>query len=167
MEKILNAPAPLRRRLILTILVGFACLLIGLAIFLFAKDKTTLLLSAAVCILSFCRAWIISRIIIKQTYEVVEGTCVGIVPKPLRKYRKIRIMDDEGNESALLLGKHSKIQIGFRYRFYFKKTQRLTLGSEYFDSALSSDCFLGFEELGELEAAGDKSSDIPFSKRTG
>ena len=81
---------------------------------------------------------------------MVEGTCVGIVPKPLRKYRKIRIMDDDGNESALLLGKHSKIQIGFRYRFYFKKTQRLTLGSEYFDSALSSDCFLGFEELGEL-----------------
>lgn len=67
MEKILNAPAPLKRRLILTMLVGFACLLIGLAIFLFAKDKTTLLLSAAVCILSFCRTWIISRIIIKQT----------------------------------------------------------------------------------------------------
>ena len=82
---------------------------------------------------------------------MVEGTCVGIVPKPLRKYRKIRIMDDDGNESALLLGKHSKIQIGFRYRFYFKKTQRLTLGSEYFDAALSSDCFLGFEELGELD----------------
>ena len=59
-------------------------------------------------------------------------------------------MDDEGNESALLLGKHSKIQIRFRYRFYFKKTQRLTLGSEYFDSDLSSDCFLGYEELGEL-----------------
>ena len=81
--------------------------------------------------------------------------------------KEILLLDDEGNESALLLGKHSKIQIGFRYRFYFKKTQRLTLGSEYFDSALSSDCFLGFEELGELEAAGDKSSDIPFSKRNG
>lgn len=81
---------------------------------------------------------------------MVEGTCVGIVPKPLRKYGKIRIIDDDGNESALLPGKHLKIQIGFRYRFYFKKTQRLTLGSENFDSALSSDCFLGFEALGEL-----------------
>lgn len=80
----------------------------------------------------------------------MEGTCVGIVPKPLRKYRKIRIMDDDGNESAILLSKHSKVKIGFRYRFYFKTTQRLTLGSEYFDSALSSDCFLGYEELGEL-----------------
>ena len=150
MEKILNAPAPLRRRLILTVLLGIACLLVGLAMFLFSKDRIMLLLSAAVCILSFCRAYAFYQAVSRKEYEVVEGTCVGVVPKPLRKYRKIRIMDDEGNESALLLGKHSKIQIGFRYRFYFKKTQRLTLGSEYFDSALSSDCFLGYEELGEL-----------------
>ena len=64
----------------------------------------------------------------------------------------------------LLFGKRSKIQIGFRYRFYFKKTQRLTLGSEYFDAALSSDCFLGFEELGELGAVDDKSPDSSFPK---
>ena len=130
--------------------MGFVCLLVGLAVFLFAKDRIMLLLSAAICILSFCRAYTFYRGISEKEYEMVEGTCVGIVPMLLRKYRKIRIMDDNGNESALLLGKHLKIQIGFRYRFYFKKTQRLTLGSEYFDSALSSDCFLGFEELGEL-----------------
>lgn len=151
MEKVMKAPAPLRNRLLLTALLGVVCLLIGLAMFLFAKDRVMLLLSAIVFIFSFYRAWSIYRVISRREYEVVEGTCVGIVPKPLRKYRKIRIMDDDGNESALLLGKHSKIQIGFRYRFYFKKTQRLTLGSEYFDSALSSDCFLGFEELGELD----------------
>ena len=150
MKTILNAPAPLRRRLILTVLLGFACLLIGLAVFLLSKDKIMLLLSTAVCILSFCRAYTFYRAISKKEYEVVEGTCVGIVPKPMRKYRKIRIMDDEGAESALLLDKHSKIKIGFRYRFYFKSTQRLTLGSEYFDAALSSDCFLGYEELGEI-----------------
>lgn len=150
MENILKAPAPLRRQLILTILMGFVCLLVGLAMFLFAKDRIMLLLSAAICILSFCRAYTFYRGISEKEYEMVEGTCVGIVPKPLRKYGKIRIIDDDGNESALLLGKHLKIQIGFRYRFYFKKTQRLTLGSEYFDSALSSDCFLGFEELRKL-----------------
>lgn len=150
MKTIMNAPAPLRRRLILTVLLGLACLLIGLAVFLFSKDKMMLLLSTAVCILSFCRAYTFYRAISKKEYEVVEGTCVGIVPKPMRKYRKVRIMDDEGTESALLLGKHAKIKIGFRYRFYFKSTQRLNFGSEYFDSALSSDCFLGFEELGEI-----------------
>lgn len=150
MEKVMKAPAPLRNRLLLTALLGVVCLLIGLAMFLFAKDRVMLLLSAVVFIFSFYRAWSIYRVISRQEYEAVEGTCVGIVPKPLRKYRKIQIMDDEGNESTLLLGKHSKIKIGFRYRFYFKKTQRLTLGSEYFDSALSSDCFLGYEERGEL-----------------
>lgn len=87
----------------------------------------------------------------KQLNPSKKGTCVGITPKPLRRYRKIRIMDDNGNESALLLSKQSKVKIGYRYRFYFKNTQRLTLGSEYFDSALSSDCFLGYEELGEFE----------------
>ncbi len=158
MRKILNAPAPLRRRLILTVLLGFACLLIGLAVFLFAKDQIMLLLSAVVCGLSLCKAWSFYHTICKQNYEIVEGTCVGIVPKPMRKYRKIRIMDDEGTESALLLSKHSKIKIGFRYRFYFKSTQRLTLGSEYFDAALSSDCFLGFEELGEI-GAGPQTSE--------
>lgn len=150
MDKIKNAPAPLRRKLFLTALLGLLCLLIGVAMFLFSKDRIMLLLSAAVCILSFYRAWSIYNTVCKQEYEVVEGTCVGITPKPMRKYRKVRIMDNEGNESALLLGKQSKIKIGFRYRFYFKKTQRFTIGSEYFDSALSSDCFLGFEELGEL-----------------
>ena len=150
MKTIINAPTPLRRRLRLTVLLGLACLLIGLAVFLFSKDKMMLLLSTAVCILSFCRAYMFYRTISKKEYELVEGTCVGIVPKPMRKYRKVRIMDDEGTESALLLGKHAKIKIGFRYRFYFKSTQRLNCGSEYFDSALSSDCFLGFEELGEI-----------------
>lgn len=151
MDKIKNAAAPLRRKLLLTALLGFLCLLIGAAMFLFSKDRIMLFLSAAVCFFSFCKAWSIYHTVYKQEYEVVEGTCVGITPKPMRKYRKVRIMDDEGNETSLLLGKQSKIKIGFRYRFYFKKTQRFTIGSEYFDSALSSDCFLGFEELGELE----------------
>lgn len=151
MQKMKDAPAPLRRKLFLTVLLGFVCLLIGLTVFIFAKDQIMLLLSVAVCLLSIAKAYSIFRLIVKEEYETVEGTCVGITPKPLRKYRKIRIMDGDGNESSLLLGKQSKIKIGFRYRFFFKKTQRLTLGSEYFDTALSSDCFLGYEELGELK----------------
>jgi hypothetical protein len=69
------------------------------------------------------------------------------VPKLLTKFRKIKLVDEEGNETAFLLSKQSKITVGERYRFYFKKTTRLTLGNEYFDSALSSDCFLGYEKI--------------------
>lgn len=152
MEKIKNAPFPLRRKFYITGLLGLLCLLIGIAVYFFSKDRTMLLLSGVVCILCILRAYSIFRIITDEQYETVEGTCVGIMPKPLRKYRKVRIMDDEGNESSLLLNKQSKVKIGYRYRFYFKKTQRLTLGNEYIDSSLSSDCFLGYEELGEYAA---------------
>ena len=151
MDKLGNAPAPLRRKLFLTVLLGFLCLLVGAAMFLFSKDRIMLLLSAAVFAINLFRAWSLYELIRRKSYEVVEGTCVAVVSKPMHKYRKIRIMDDEGIESSLLLGKQSKVKIGFRYRFYFKKTQRFTVGSEYFDSALSSDCFLGFEELGEFK----------------
>lgn len=141
-----DIPAPLKRKLLFTILVGLLCLIIGITIFIISNDKMMLLLSLVVCGISIFKAFSIYQIILKKQYEVVEGTCIGIVPKPLRKYRKIRIMDDEGNESTLLLHKQSKIKIGDRYCFYFKRTTHLTLGNEYLDTAMSSDCFLGYEE---------------------
>lgn len=148
-----EVPAPLKRRLFLTCIVGTVCLLVGIGMCLFFRDRMMLFLSLAVCVLSFGKAFDYYRVISNQKYEVVEGTCIAVMPKPLRKYRKIKIMDDNGNESSLLLGKQSKVKIGYRYRFFFKETDHISLGSEYFDSALSSDCFLGYEELGEYTAA--------------
>lgn len=152
MGKIKEAPAPLKRKLFLTCIVGTVCLLVGLAMFLFLKDRMMLFLSLAVCVFSAGKVIDYYRVITDEKYEIVEGTCVAVVPKPLRKYRKIKIMDDNGNESTMLLGKQSKVKIGYRYRFFFKETQHISLGSEYLDSAMSSDCFLGYEELGEFAA---------------
>jgi hypothetical protein len=76
--------------------------------------------------------------------------------KVFRKQLTVKLMDDAGIETSLRLGKQAKIRIGLRYRFYFKKGEHLSLGNEYFDTALSSDHFLGFEEFGELK---DKSSE--------
>ncbi len=161
MNKIKDSPSPLKRKLFLTVLVGVLCLLVGVAMCIFAKDRIMLFLSGAVCILSLGKAFSLYLVLAEKKYEVVEGTCVGVVPKPMRRFRKIRIMDDEGNESSLLLSKQSKVKIGDRYRFYFKQTQRITLGNEYFDAAMSSDCFLGYEKTGEL---GSNSSTIPEVK---
>ena len=147
MDKVKNSPSPLRRKLLFTCIIGIVCLLLGVAMFLFLKDRMMLFLSLLICVFGFGRAFNIYRVIAGEEYEVVEGTCVAITPKPLRK-----IIDTDGNESSLLLGKHSKVKIGFCYRFYFTKTQHVSLGSEYFDAALSSDCFLGYEELGEFNA---------------
>ena len=156
MDKIKNCPTPLKRKLFLTVIIGFACLLIGIAMMLLLKDKMMLFLSLAIFVLSIGKAVEFYLLIVNKKYEIVEGTCVGIVPKPLRKYRKIRIMDDAGVESTMLLNKQTKVKIGYRYRFFFKETQKLSFGSEYLDSATSSDCFLGFEELGEFDK--DKTS---------
>lgn len=156
MDKIKDSPPPLKRKLFLTVLVGLLCLLIGAAMCIFAKDRIMLFLSGAVCIFSLIKAFTLYRVLSEKKYEVIEGTCVGVVLKPLRKFRKIRIMDDEGNESSLLLSKQSKVKIGDRYRFYFKQTQRITFGSEYFEAAMSSDCFLGYEAIGEPGADSPK-----------
>ncbi len=152
MGKIKEGPVPIKRKLFLTCIIGTVCLLVGIAMFLLLKDRMMLFLSLAVCLFSVLKAFEFYRVIAGEEYEIVEGICVAVMPKPLRKYRKIKIMDDNGNESTMLLGKQSKVKIGYRYRFYFKETQRISLGSEYLDSAMSSDCFLGYEELGEFTA---------------
>lgn len=152
MDKIKDCPPPLMRKLFLTILIGVLCLLVGAAMCIFAKDRIMLFLSGAVCVFSLAKAFSLYLVLSEKKYEIVEGTCVGIVPKPMRRFRKIRIMDDEGNESSLLLSKQSKIKIGARYRFYFKQTQRISLSSDYFDAAMSSDCFLGYEVLSNTES---------------
>lgn len=143
----MNFPIPLQRKMLITAAIGAACFVIGFAVFLFLKDQTTLLLSVAVLVMCLGQSISLYRIASTQTYEVVEGICIAIAPKPLRKYRKVILQDVDGNELSLLLDKHSKLQIGSKYRFYFKEADRITFGKEYFDSVLNADCFLGFEEV--------------------
>ena len=87
-----------------------------------------------------------------DTQEIAEAVINKVLEAEKCPYDievNLLITDDEGNETTLLLSKQSKVSIGERYRFYFKKTTRVTLGNEYFDSALSSDCFLGYEPITE------------------
>lgn len=146
-----NIPWVLQQRILFTALIGAGCLAVGIAYFLFSRDMVFLALSGLVFLFSLLRGIGLWHTIMQRHYEVVEGTCIGISAKPLRQQSKVRIMDESGVETALRLGKQPKIKIGFRYRFYFKRDKRLSVGSEYFDTALSTDQFLGFEELGKFE----------------
>ena len=149
MENLRKAPAPLKRKLILTVSVGILYLLIGIAMSVYSKDNMMLVLSLAVFGISAYKAYTVYCVASKQEYEAVEGICISVIPKPMQRFRKIKIKNSDGNETTLLLNKQSKIKIGERYRFYFKKTTRVTLGSDYLDTALSSDCFLGYEAVVE------------------
>ena len=150
MIELKNFPKVLLQKTVLTALIGIGCLITGTAYYIFTKDRIMLSLSGMVFVFSVIRSVGLYYTITNKKYETVEGTCVGVGTKPLRKYYTVKIMDDAGTESSLRLGKQTKIKIGFRYRFYFKKSERISAGSEYFDTVLSSDQFLGFEELGEF-----------------
>lgn len=155
-------PPVLFRKWIFTLAVGVCCLGVGSVYFFFARDGVLMGLSGLVFGFSLLRGILLYRTISSQDYETVEGTCVAISNRLLRKCRRIKIMDDQGIESTLLLAKQTKIKIGYQYRFFFKKNARSSLGSEYLDTALSTDCFLGYEELGQYSESDTGS--FPVSK---
>ena len=136
-------PPVLQRKLFLTIFIGAACLTVGVAVFIMSTDTVMLILSLAVSLFSVLKCISLYHLAAQKRYEIVEGTCVGIASRPIRRYRKIKIIDDEGMESSLLLNKQSKVKIA------------------YFDTAIASDSFLGFEEIGEFiePAKAEKTED--------
>ena len=146
-------PKTLAQKVILTALTGIGCFFIGGAYFLYSYDRTTLLLSAAVLVFSLSRTLGLYRMIAGKKYEMVEGTCVAVKQRPLRNHFVIKMINDSGLESTLQLCKQAHVRIGFRYRFYFSRIDKTSLGSEYLDATLSHGAFLGYEELGDIMEA--------------
>lgn len=146
MISIKEFPGPLKEKFISLIVMGIVFWITGICVSLIFKDWAMFILSLLVCIFSFIKAGTFYVIVSNKEFETVTGTCISVSPILIRKQKKIKITDTEGNERAFILSKHSKIVIGNEYNFYFKETKRISLGSEYFDSVLSSDCFLGYEE---------------------
>lgn len=150
MEALKSCPKVLLHRLLLTPLIGAGCLAVGIAYYCFSYDKIFLLLSGAVFAASVVQSVRLCRLIKGKKYRTTQGVCVGVTPKPLRRYRTVRLMDEDGLETTLLLDKRTRVKIGFRYRAYFKEEIHPSLGSEYLDTALSGSNFLGIEELGKF-----------------
>ena len=80
----------------------------------------------------------------------------------LHRYRKVQLMDDQGAETTLLLSKASRFRIGSRYRFYFQAGSRPAVGNNYLDAALSTNRFLGYEELGAASSADENLEQEPI-----
>ncbi|MCL2775792.1 MAG: hypothetical protein FWD71_20960 [Oscillospiraceae bacterium] len=155
------------QKLLFTALIGVGCIIVDLAYYIFSKDDISLVLSSLVFVFSMFRIIGLYDIISNKKYDTLEGICVGIKPKPFSKYCTVKIIDDNGIETSLRLGKQTKLKIGFRYCFYFKQGERLSVGSEYLDAALSSDHFLGFEELGEFTNQNKDSDESDSNDETG
>jgi len=162
MAPLKECPRVLLQKLFITSLLGAGCLAVGAVYYFAARDTVFLALSGALFVGCVYRCYSLYRLIAGKHYCVTEGVCTGITPKPLRRYRSVRLMNAEGLETTLLLDKRTRVKIGFHYRIYFKQDPRPRFGSEYLDTALSGDCFLGMEELGEFSAPDD--SDAAMAK---
>lgn len=152
MDKLRTAPLPLRRKLLLTALAGAAFFLVGLAAIFFSLDTVTALLSGILAIGLAFKTAELYRLIITGHYTDIDGICIAITQTPLRKYRNVRIIDSQERERTLVLPRQDKIEVGRRYRFYFKSPAQVQTGSSFIDESLPTDGFLG------LEAASDYSN---------
>jgi hypothetical protein len=114
-----TAPKPILQKLIYTLLAGAFCFIVGDAFYLYAHDETAFILSAIVLAANVIQAFELYRVISKGRYETVEGACAAISAAPLRKTHEVKIIDGNGVETTLRLGKQTKLQIGSGYRFYF------------------------------------------------
>ena len=105
MDKLRTAPLPLKKKLLLTALVGAAFFFVGLAAISFSRDTITVLLSGILAIGLAYKTAVLYRLIISDRYTAIDGVCIAIMQTPLRKYRNIRIIDSQEHEMTLVLPK--------------------------------------------------------------
>lgn len=146
-------PFVLRRKILLTALAGLASLAVSLVIFAATTDHILLALGGIIFIASLVLSGSLWNTTARGRYEVVEGVCTGVTAPALHRYRKVQLVDAQGAEATLLLNKSSRFRIGSHYRFYFQTGSRPAVGNDYLDAALSTNSFLGYEELKTTSSA--------------
>lgn len=151
MEKWRNCPFVLQRRFCFTLVSGVGSLAISFIIYLISSDRILLGLGSAIFIFCLFRVSTLWHIVSFNDYEIIDGVCIGVASPPLRKYRRIKVMNETGEEITLLLNKQARINIGMRYRFYFQNCSKPVVGNEYLDMSLAANTFLGYEEIGEFK----------------
>ena len=143
-----NIPKPLFSKLLFTILIGTGFLLFGAVYhFCFSPDKVFLYMSLFVFTASRFKGGLLFNKLKNGNYEVVEGICVGLSSKPFSKLRNVKFIDAEGIEATVRIPKNHKFQIERKYRLYFSKQPAVSVGSDFIDSRLAADSFLGYEEI--------------------
>ena len=138
-------PKPLYKRLVLTFLVGPGCFFIGLAFYLMEKDLSFFLLSTLVFFLSLCKTVLLFLQIVRKSYIMIEGTCLGIHPMLFCNCNEIILEDMDGNSLRLMLGKNHR---GVYYQIYLKTPSGISPGKNpLMTKALLTDNFLGMEPV--------------------
>lgn len=154
MKKLHEWPAVLQRRWLLSGAAGLCFLAVGLVVFLTLHDRALLMISTllALCIALRCVSFY--RMARSDGYEVVEGICIELGRSGLKKQRRVRLLQMDGNEYAVMLDKRMPLRIGNLYRLYFRQAPPGQLSG--LEQYLSQDQFLGLENLGEYHESPAK-----------
>lgn len=147
MEKHSAIPPVLRGKAILTFLTGAGVGMSAVIIHAVSKDRTMLTLGGILFLWCILRGGMLWHSILAGHYECVTGVCTLVTQPPFRRYKKVHLALEDGNETILLLGIQTKIKPDTGYRFYFRSGSAPRLGNDYLDAALSTNVFLGFEEI--------------------
>ncbi|MDE6640451.1 MAG: hypothetical protein K2K63_08005 [Acetatifactor sp.] len=140
-------PPVLRGKAVLTFLTGAGVGMVAIIVYAVSKDRTMLTMGSILFLWCLLRGGILWRIISTGHYECVTGVCTLVTQPPFRRYKKVHLTLEDGNETTLLLGMQTKIKPDTWYRFYFQNSPAPRLGNDYLDAALSTNVFLGFEEV--------------------
>lgn len=146
MEKWIHSPPLLQRKVLLTLFLGIGSISVAAVMFFLSRDRTLLMLSILILIGCIFRSIRLLQVIIREDYDIVTGICTNVTAVPFRRYRKIFLLDEAGNETTLLLGKQQPVKPGASYRFYFQRNGPVPSGNDYLDAMLSTNIFLGYEE---------------------
>lgn len=146
-------PAALRNRWFLYGAAGAGFLLVGLAAFSALQDRILLWISTLLALGTLLRCLSFYRIVQAEAYEVVEGVCIELGRAGLRKCRKVRLLQEDGNEYTILLGKRMPLRIGNQYRIFFRRGDAAGQATELFPNFVMEDHFLGLEDMGEYHTA--------------
>jgi hypothetical protein len=98
------------------------------------------------------RAYSLFAVISKGKYEAIDGVCIANTPNPLRRHRTVTVLDGNRVSHKLRLPKSARLKVGSVYRLYFSLGYDNSFVGERFESALSADGFLGYEEIDAVVA---------------
>lgn len=133
--------------------------MVGLAAFSALQDRMLLWIGALLALGTLLRCLSFYRIVQAEAYEAVEGVCIELGSVRLRKRRKVRLLQEDGNEYAVLLDKRTPLWVGNRYRIYFRREDNGSQAACLFPCFAAEDRFLGLEDMGEYHAAVSSRSD--------
>ncbi len=123
-----------------------AALVFGIIYGIATHDRILLLLSIALAIAGGVKITVLFLSARKKEYEIVEGTVTSLRRIPVRKCQVLKIANDAGAESEILVKGRAALKAGKRYRLYLSCEEPITGNLPECDFLRPARALLGFEE---------------------